>query len=99
MHRTLAQRVVRPGVGLQHLLYPGRELAIALRRDRGRAILASDGPRPEVGHKVLSGIRKVLSGEVLLARSLLTSTQDNLASPLAGVNGAMDDVPIASLVS
>ena len=34
---------------------------------------------PDVGHEVLWVIRDVLSGEVLLARSLLSSSQDDLA--------------------
>ena len=39
----------------------------------GRVILAIDGLQPDVGHEVLWVIRDVLSGEVLLARSLLSS--------------------------
>ena len=38
----------------------------------GRVILAIDGLQPDVGHEVLWVIRDVLSGEVLLARSLLS---------------------------
>jgi len=36
-----------------------------------RAVLAIDGLQPDVGHEVLWVLREVLSGEVLLARSLL----------------------------
>ena len=38
----------------------------------GRVILAVDGLQPDVGHEVLWVVRDVLSGEVLLARSLLS---------------------------
>src|SRR3982750_5013366 len=43
---------------------------------QGRGILAIDGLQPDVGPEVLWVVRDVLSGEVLLARSLLSSTQD-----------------------
>lgn len=65
----------------------------------GRAILAIDGLQPDVGHEVLWVVREVLSGEVLLARSLLSSTQGDLAKLLGEVKGALGDVPIAGVVS
>jgi len=46
---------------------------------QGRAILALDGMQPDVGHEVLWVIRECLSGEVLLARSLLSGTAADLA--------------------
>jgi hypothetical protein len=64
----------------------------------GRVILAIDGLQPDVGHEVLWVIRDCLSGEVLLARSLLSSTQDDLAALLTEVRGALE-VPIAGVVS
>jgi hypothetical protein len=64
----------------------------------GRVILAIDGLQPDVGHEVLWVIRDVLSGEVLLARSLLSSTQDDLAKLLGEVKEALP-VPIAGVVS
>jgi hypothetical protein len=64
----------------------------------GRVILAIDGLQPDVGHEVLWVIRDVLSGEVLLARSLLSSSQDDLAKLLREVKDALQ-VPIAGLVS
>jgi hypothetical protein len=64
----------------------------------GRVILAIDGLQPDVGHEVLWVIRDVLSGEVLLARSLLSSTQDDLAKLLGEVKGALK-VPIVGAVS
>jgi hypothetical protein len=64
----------------------------------GRVILAIDGLQPDVGHEVLWVIRDVLSGEVLLARSLLSSCQDDLAKLLREVKEALQ-VPIAGVVS
>jgi hypothetical protein len=64
----------------------------------GRVILAIDGLQPDVGHEVLWVIRDVISGEVLLARSLLSSTQDDLAKLLSEAKDALD-VPIAGVVS
>jgi hypothetical protein len=64
----------------------------------GRVILAIDGLQPDVGHEILWVIRDVLSGEVLLARSLLSSTQDDLAKLLGQVKDALS-VPIAGVVS
>jgi hypothetical protein len=64
----------------------------------GRVILAIDGLQPDVGHEVLWVIRDVISGEVLLARSLLSSCQADLAELLRQVKGALA-VPIAGVVS
>src|SRR5206468_819910 len=52
----------------------------------------------DVGHEVLWVLRDVLSGEVLLARSLLSSCQDDLAKLLREVKEALT-VPIAGVVS
>ena len=46
--------------------------------EQGGVILALDGLQPDVGHEVLWVLRDVLSGEVLLARSLLGATEDDL---------------------
>ena len=64
----------------------------------GRVILAIDGLQPDVGHEVLWVIRDVLSGEVLLARSLLSSCQDDLAKLLCEAKEALN-VPISGVVS
>ena len=48
---------------------------------QGRVILALDGLQPDVGHEVLWVVRDCLSGEVLLARSLLSGTAADLAPP------------------
>jgi hypothetical protein len=64
----------------------------------GRVILAIDGLQPDVGHEVLWVLRDGLSGEVLLARSLLSSTQDDLAQLITEVKEALE-VPITGVVS
>jgi hypothetical protein len=64
----------------------------------GRVILALDGLQPDVGHEVLWVLRDALSGEVLLAKSLLSSTQDDLAQLIGEVKGALS-VPIVGVVS
>src|SRR3954470_6988065 len=64
----------------------------------GRVILAIDGLQPDVGHEVLWVLRDCLSGEVLLARSLLSSTRDDLARLITEVKEALE-VPIAGVVS
>ncbi len=64
----------------------------------GRVILAIDGLQPDVGHEVLWVLRDCLSGEVLLARSLLSSTQGDLARLITEVKEALS-VPIAGVVS
>jgi hypothetical protein len=64
----------------------------------GRVILAIDGLQPDVGHEVLWVVRDVLSGEVLLARSLLSSCQDDLATLIDEVRKVLT-VPVAGVVS
>jgi hypothetical protein len=67
-------------------------------RQRGRVVLAIDGLQPDVGHEVLWVIRDVLSGEILLARSLLSARNQDLAALLGQVR-ANCPVPIAGVVS
>src|SRR5439155_11479323 len=64
----------------------------------GRVVLALDGLQPDVGHEVLWVVRDVLSGEVLLARALLSATQEDLASLLREVREALP-VSIRGVVS
>jgi hypothetical protein len=82
-------------------------LAVALGDDRrlkkllagqGRVVLAIDGLQPDVGHEVLWVLRDCLSGEVLLARSLLSARQEDLAELLGRVRDAVG-VPILGAVS
>ena len=70
----------------------------ALLAAQGRVILALDGLQPDVGHEVLWVIRDCLSGEVLLARSLLSGTAADLAPLLREVADAVG-VPVTGVVS
>jgi len=65
---------------------------------QGRVILALDGLQPDVGHEVLWVLRDCLSGEVLLACSLLSATQPDLAVLLRTVQQTVP-VPIVGIVS
>lgn len=82
-------------------------LAVALADDRrltrilaaqGKVVLALDGLQPDVGHEVLWVLRDVLSGEILLAKSLLSARQRDLAELLSAVKAA-SPVPVAAVVS
>ncbi len=82
-------------------------LAVVLADDRrlkkvlsiqGRVILAIDGLQPDVGHEVLWVIRDCLSGEILLAKSLLSARQQDLSELLSGVKAA-SPVPVTAIVS
>ena len=82
-------------------------LAVALADDRRlrnvlaaqkKVVLGIDGMQPDVGHEVLWVIRDCLSGEILLAESLLSGRQQDLAELLAGVKASCP-VPIAGIVS
>jgi hypothetical protein len=64
----------------------------------GRVILALDGLQPDVGHEVLWVLRDCLSGEVLLAKSLLSSAAEDLAALLKEVASVLP-VPIVGVVS
>ena len=63
-----------------------------------RVILAIDGLQPDVGHEVLWVLRDCLSGEILLARSLLSSSRDDLAGLIREVKDALE-VPIVGVIS
>ncbi len=67
-------------------------------KGQGAAILALDGLQPDVGHEVLWVVRDCLSGEVLLARSLLSATARDLAPLLREVAEAVG-VPVLGVVS
>jgi len=109
IHRALQERGIQIAERtVTHLLHRYEEL-VALRladqtrlqerlREQGRVILALDGLQPDVGHEVLWVLRDVLSGEVLLARSLLSATTDDLAPLLQEVKEALP-VPIAGVIS
>ncbi len=67
-------------------------------QEQKQVILAIDGLQPDVGHEVLWVIRDCLSGEVIRACPLLSSTQDDLANLLEEVN-QMLPVPVTGLIS
>jgi hypothetical protein len=74
-----------------------RRLAPLLRA-QGRVVLALDGLQPDVGHEVLWVLRDCLSGEILLARSLLSATAADLSALLDEVRQALP-VPITAVIS
>jgi hypothetical protein len=65
---------------------------------QGRVVLALDGLQPDVGHEVLWVLRDCLSGEVLLAKSLLSATAKDLAGLIREVKAALP-VPITGVIS
>src|SRR5258708_29493108 len=65
---------------------------------QGHVILALDGLQPDVGHEVLWVLRDCLSGEVLLARSLLSASETDLAVLLREVQQSLP-VPIHGVIS
>jgi hypothetical protein len=66
--------------------------------EQGRVILALDGLQPDVGHEVLWVLRDCLSGEVLLAKSLLSARQQDLAQLIGQVRDGLP-VPITGVIS
>ena len=65
---------------------------------QGAVVLALDGLQPDVGHEVLWVLRDCLSGEILLARSLLGATEADLAPLISEVRDALP-VPIQGVIS
>lgn len=63
-----------------------------------QVILALDGMQPDIGQEVLWVIRDCLSGEILLARTLLSARNQDLAALLQEVKQALV-VPIAAVIS
>src|SRR5919109_5142108 len=109
IHRELTRRGVvlaeRTALNLLDRYDELRALATAdpqrlrhLLQGQQRVVLAFDGLQPDVGHEVLWVLRDCLSGEVLLAKSLLSATQEDLAALLTEVQQAIQ-VPIAGVIS
>ncbi len=67
-------------------------------QEQGRVVLALDGLQPDKGHEVLWVLRDVLSGEVLLARSLRGATADDVAGLIREMRIALP-VPIVGVIS
>ena len=78
-------------------LTSGRRLRRML-KDQGGVILALDGLQPDVGHEVLWVVRDCLSGQILLARSLLSATAKDLVPLLREVIEAIG-APVLGVVS
>jgi hypothetical protein len=83
---------------LRALATADRERLHSLLHKQRRVVLAIDGLRPDVGHEVLWVLRDCLSGEVLLARSLLSATIEELKTLLTEVRQALP-VPITATIS
>jgi len=109
IHRALVARGVPIAErSVTNLLYRYEELVALRLADQARlreqlarqehVILALDGLQPDVGHEVLWVLRDCLSGEVLLARSLLGSSEDELV-PLLREVAAASPVPIRGVIS
>lgn len=75
-----------------------RERLQSLVQKEGRLILAVDGLRPDVGHEVLWVVRDCGSGEILLARPLLSEREADLVTLLKKVQDALP-VPIHGFIS
>jgi hypothetical protein len=69
-----------------------------LLKNQKRVILAIDGLQPDVGHEVLWVVRDCLSGEILLAKSLLSARRQDLMELLKSVKSSCP-VPIDGIVS
>src|SRR5262244_2516223 len=95
--RTVTNLLDRYAELLAVTLTDSRRLQGLLAR-QGRVVLALDGLRPDVGHEVLWVLRDCLSGEVLLARSLLSGCQQDLAELIRQVQDGLP-VPIEGVIS
>jgi hypothetical protein len=109
IHQTLIERGVKISArSVTEQLYRYEEL-LALHladqqrlrtrlADQGQVILALDGLQPDMGHEVLWVLRECLSGEILLARSLLSATEADLTPLITEVRDALS-VPIRGVIS
>jgi hypothetical protein len=107
-HRLIGRGVQVAERTLDHLIARYEELvALHLRQqerlqrrlqEQGAVILAIDGLQPDVGQEVLWVIRDCLSGEILLARALLSSSRGDLITLLQEVQKDLA-VPVKGLIS
>lgn len=67
-------------------------------KDQKTAIIAIDGLQPDVGHEVLWVVREVLSGEIVVAKPLLSSSQEDLAALLIEAQEGLS-LPVSGIVS
>lgn len=107
-HRLIGRGVQVAERTLDHLIARYEEL-VALHlcqqerlqrrlQEQGAVILAIDGLQPDVGQEVLWVIRDCLSGEILLARALLSSSRGDLITLLQEVQKNLP-VPVKGLIS
>jgi hypothetical protein len=110
IHQQLKERGVQVCERtVEHAMHRYEELVSVHLRDRERlhallikqerALLAIDGLQPDVGHEVLWVIREVLSGEIVVAKPLLSSSQEDLAALLTEAKNALPDIPVSGIVS
>jgi hypothetical protein len=116
IHQALRERGVQIAERSVTVLLHRYEELVALRlldatqlrerlAEQGGVILALDGLQPDVGHEVLWVLRDVRSGDVLLARSLLSATEGDLAPLLVEVRDALagprsdQAIPILGVIS
>jgi hypothetical protein len=83
---------------LRALATADRQRLHSLLSKQRRVVLAIDGLQPDVGHEILWVVRDLLSGEILLSRSLLSATIDDLAALLTEVRDALP-VPVTGVIS
>ena len=95
--RTVTNLLHRYDELLALSLRDNQRLQAILARE-GRVILAIDGLQPDVGHEVLWVLRDCLSGEVLLARPLLSARAEDLMEIIKEVEDALR-VPIEGIIS
>lgn len=95
--RTVTHLLDRYDELLAVSLTDDRRLGPLLAKQQG-VILALDGMQPDVGHEVLWVLRDCLSGEVLLARSLLSGREAELVELIRTVQQGLP-VPILGVVS
>jgi hypothetical protein len=110
MTRLLQER----GVGIcersvTNLLDPLRRVCVA--EPDGSSAAATDAQEPgtgdpgagraapDVGHEVLWVVRDCISGQVLLARSLLSATTEDLGDLIEQVKQALGDIPVRGVIS
>jgi hypothetical protein len=109
IHRVLQERRVAIAQRTVTYLVERYEELLALRladqtrlkeslKQQGHVILALDGLQPYKNHDVLWVLRDTVSGEVLLARSLDSARQEDLAELVREVKDALP-VPIQGVIS
>jgi hypothetical protein len=98
--RTVSDQLYRYEELLALHLADSQRLQERLQEQR-QVILALDGLQPDVGHEVLWVLRDCGSGEVLLARSLLGATENDLAPLLEEVATICQklEIPIVGVIT